>query len=184
VERGADTELLRRASRGDGEAYEAFYRRHVAVIYAWFLRRTGDREASEDLTAETFAAALCGVRRFRGGHDGAAAAWLYAIAAHELARFLQGRRAGDACRRALGIQLERDGASDLPLPASGALDEQIEQALLSLPADQQRVIRLRVLLELDYDHVGRALDCSPATARQRLLRALGHLRRRLASGQA
>jgi RNA polymerase sigma factor (sigma-70 family) len=182
VERVPDTELLRRASRGDGEAYEAFYRRHVGVVHAWFLRRTGDRELAEDLAAETFAAALCGVRRFRGEHDQAAAAWLYAIAGHELGRFLEQRRAGDACRRALGILLERDGTANLP--ASGDLDEQLEQALQSLPADQQRVIRLRVLLELDYAEIGRALDCSPVTARQRLLRALGQLRRRLASGEA
>ena len=184
MERVADTELLRRASRGDGEAYEAYYRRHVAVIHAWFLRRTGEREVAEDLAAETFAVALCGVRRFRGEHDRAAAAWLYAIAGHELGRFLQQRRAGDACRRALGILLERDGASDLALPATADLDEQLERALQSLPSEQQRVIRLRVLLELDYDDVGRELACSPATARQRMARALGQLRRRLASGEA
>ena len=184
MERVADTELLRRASRGDGDAYEAFYRRHVAVVHAWFLRRTGDHEVAEDLAAETFAAALCGVRRFRGEHDQAAAAWLYAIAGHELGRFLQQRSAGDACRRTLGILLERDSSSDLAPPASDDLDEQLERALHSLPVQQQRVIRLRVLLELDYDDVGRELDCSATTARQRAARALGQLRRRLASGEA
>lgn len=180
MERISDTELLRRASRGDGGAYEAFYRRHVTVLHAWFWRRTGEREVAEDLAAETFAAALCGVHRFQGQRDQAAAAWLYAIAGNELARYLHTRRAGEASRRRLGLVLERE-TSEREQHPSGDLDMALEQALEALPAAQQEVIRLRVMLELDYREVGRALACSPATARQRLVRALRHLRRQLAA---
>ena len=172
----ADTELLRRASRGDGAAFEAFYRRHVVIVHLWFARRVGD--VADDLTGETFAAALLGVRRFRGEHERAAAAWLYTIAGHQLARYLRTREADDRGRRALGIAIERDA----PIWDADELDERLTAAIGSLPPEQQAVVRLRVLADLEYTDVGRALGCSPATARQRLARALRRLRSELAEG--
>ena len=56
-----DEELL----AGDPEAFAAFYRRHVAPLLGYFLRRTGNAELAADLTAETFAAALDGLQRGR-----------------------------------------------------------------------------------------------------------------------
>jgi DNA-directed RNA polymerase specialized sigma24 family protein len=52
-----------------------------------FARRTCDPQAALDLDAETFAAAYARRRRFRGGTDKEARAWLYGIAHHKLARF-------------------------------------------------------------------------------------------------
>jgi RNA polymerase sigma-70 factor (ECF subfamily) len=178
VERITDHELLRRARQGDGGAYEAFYRRHAPVMLAWFRRRTGLREVAEDLTAETFAAALCNVHRFRGEREESAAAWLYAIAARELARYVRHRSASTACQRRLSILLEREPATQGALESAGA-EEELARALHALPAAQQEVIRLRIALDLDYADIAAALDCNPATARQRLRRALAQLRRQL-----
>ena len=45
------------------EAFALFYRRHVAGLLGYFLRRTDDPELAADLCAETFAAALDGAHR-------------------------------------------------------------------------------------------------------------------------
>jgi DNA-directed RNA polymerase specialized sigma24 family protein len=45
-------------ARGDREAFELLYRRHVVVVVRWCLRETGSRELAADLTAELFPAAL------------------------------------------------------------------------------------------------------------------------------
>jgi RNA polymerase sigma-70 factor (ECF subfamily) len=148
-------------------------------MFAWFRRRTGIREVAEDLTAETFAAALCNVHRFRGERDASAAAWLYAIASRELVRYATHRSAGDACQRKLGILLERSSATQAPYGSESEEDD-LAQALGDLPTDQQEVIRLRIGLDLDYADVAAALACNPAAARQRLRRALAQLRRQLA----
>ena len=58
-----DEELLA-AVRREPEAFGIFYRRHVTALLGYFLRRTRDAELAADLTAETFAAALDGLRRF------------------------------------------------------------------------------------------------------------------------
>src|SRR3954452_21866183 len=62
-----DTELL---CAPDTRSFELFYRRHFEAVLGFFARRTRDAELSADLTAETFAAALAGRRRFRpdSGH--------------------------------------------------------------------------------------------------------------------
>jgi DNA-directed RNA polymerase specialized sigma24 family protein len=53
-----DAALLAAAAAGDEQAFAAFYRRHVAAITGFHLRRTGRRELAFDLTAETFAAVV------------------------------------------------------------------------------------------------------------------------------
>lgn len=102
---GHDDDLLTGFAAGDPEAFVAFYRRHLAAVLGYFLRRTGDAELTADLTAEVFAAALLAAERYRPGEE-PALAWLYGIAAHKLAdsrgsvdRELRGarrRRVGDA----------------------------------------------------------------------------------------
>src|SRR3954454_24961345 len=57
-------ELLARALEGDGEAFGAFYRRHVRRITAFHLARTHEAQDAADLTAETFAAALAALHRY------------------------------------------------------------------------------------------------------------------------
>jgi hypothetical protein len=51
-----DGELLRRHVAGDPDAFVAYYRRNLALVLAFFLRRTGDPELAADLAAEVFAA--------------------------------------------------------------------------------------------------------------------------------
>ena len=79
-----DEELLA-AVDGEPEAFGIFYRRHVRPLLGYFVRRTGDAELAADLCAETFAAALDGLRRFDPAR-GPAVAWLYGIARRRATR--------------------------------------------------------------------------------------------------
>ncbi len=74
-----DLELLL-AAREDPDAFGEFYRRHAVAVERWLRSQTPDMSTAADLTAETFAQALVSLRRFRGGSDEAARAWLYGIA--------------------------------------------------------------------------------------------------------
>src|SRR3954469_10366081 len=78
-----DATLLAAAARGDERAFEAFYRRHLAAVTGFHLRRTGRPELAFDLTAETFAAVVVAVGSFDQAR-GTATGWLFAIAAHKL----------------------------------------------------------------------------------------------------
>jgi RNA polymerase sigma-70 factor (ECF subfamily) len=65
-EHRSDTELLL-AARAASEPFGVFYDRHFAAVLAFFRRRTPGPEEAFDLAAETFAAALASVPRFRPG---------------------------------------------------------------------------------------------------------------------
>src|SRR3954453_18827075 len=99
----ADAQLLAATSR-DPEAFAVFYRRYAELILAYFLNRTARRDIAADLTAETFAAALAGAARVRGGRENAAG-WLFGTAARN--KLIDSFRRGqveDRSRRELGLE--------------------------------------------------------------------------------
>jgi len=176
----ADEDAPRR-SLHQPEVFGEVYRAHARSILIFLTRRTYDPETALDLTAETFAQAFAGRRRFRGTTDEEVAAWLFGIARHVLARF---RRRGQAERRALrrlGVEvpaLEPDEAVRI-FELAGLRDVRgaVARELRSLSADQRDALRLRVVDELSYADVAQRLGISEPTARARVsrgLRALGN----------
>lgn len=61
----------------------ALYDEALPAVYGYFIRRCGDRGAAEDLTSETFLAAMDAARR--GSPPTITTAWLIGVARHKLA---------------------------------------------------------------------------------------------------
>lgn len=178
----ADEELLV-ASVADPAAFATFYRRYVDAVLAYFAVRTRRPDLAADLTAETFAAALHGVHRYRPRRE-PAAAWLFAIARNKLADAARRGAVADRARRRLGMEpvplmdadLERvEALADLA--ASGA--DGVLRLVAALPADQRAAVVARVLDERDYPEIARELRCSEAVVRKRVSRGLARLRAQL-----
>jgi len=159
---------------------ERLYRGHAAAVLGFFVRRVLLPEVAVDLMAETFAQAYRDRRRFRGGGDEEAVAWIFGIARHVLSAYL---RRGAAERRALqrlGVEIralsdsEYDGIEELA--GLGDLAECVRDGFAGLDDAQREVVRLRVLEERSYQEVARELGVSEQTARARVSRALRVLR--------
>ena len=75
-----EIDLARQASR-DVEAFAELYRRHLTRVYRYHLAHVGNVKDAEDLTSQTFMAALEGIRSFRG--TGSFAAWIMGIASRK-----------------------------------------------------------------------------------------------------
>lgn len=103
VGRVDDDELLLATAAGDGDAFAAFYRRHLDVVIGYLRKRVSDPELAFDLAAETFAAALVSVRRYRDGEE-PAVGWLLGIAQHKLLESLRRGRVESAARRRLRLE--------------------------------------------------------------------------------
>jgi RNA polymerase sigma factor (sigma-70 family) len=175
-------DALLAATAGDPEAFAAFYRRHLRSVLAFFLHRTGRRDLAADLAAETFAAALQAVPRYRPG-TGSAQGWLFAIASNKLA---------DSARRGAVVDRSR---RELGLPVRALTDPELERAeelidaerlaanlgalLTELPAEQRAALEGRVVQERDYRELAAEWNCSEAVVRQRVARGLSALRRRM-----
>jgi RNA polymerase sigma-70 factor (ECF subfamily) len=70
------------ASGDQGPALLALYDRALPEVYGYLLRRCGDEGTAEDLTSETFMAAVDGVNR--GRIPDLTVAWLIGVARHKL----------------------------------------------------------------------------------------------------
>lgn len=171
-----DEELLA-AVDGEPEAFAAFYRRHVRGLLGYFLRRSRDAELAADLTAETFAAALDGLRRF-DPRRGSAVAWLYGIARRQHAHALRRGAVEDRARRRLGMA--PIDLTDEALERMGALaDDVATSALAALPPDQREAVEARMVDEREYADIALAARTSESVVRKRVSRGLAGLRSRL-----
>jgi RNA polymerase sigma factor (sigma-70 family) len=174
-------EALLVAGRRDGEAFGLFYSRRVNAVLAFFLRRTGDRELAADLTAETFAAALAALPRYRPDRS-AALAWLFTIAHRKLVDSIRRGQVEDRARKRLGLQALVFSDEDIELVehrAAAAAEDSALRALEKLSSAQRAAIEGRVLQEAQYDELARRLKCSESVARKRVSRGLAELRTKM-----
>ena len=161
----SESELVRAAQRGDVEAFEALYRRHVGRIHALCLRLAGTRTTAEDLTQEVFVRAWRKLDQYRG--DAAFATWLYRLAVNVAVSELRSRPAP-------GRELLTDdpGAferrSPFPAPELG-LD--LERAIASLPAAARQVFVLHDVEGVRHEEIARLSGYAVGTSRAHLHRA-------------
>jgi RNA polymerase sigma factor (sigma-70 family) len=170
-----DEELLA-AVRREPEAFGVFYRRHVSGLLGYFLRRTRQPELAADLTAETFAAALDGLRRF-DARRGPAVAWLYGIARRQLGTALRRGAVEDRARRRLGMAVL--DLTDEALERIEAEADVATTALDHLPAEQREAVQARIVDERDYAEIATTARTSEAVVRKRVSRGLAGLRARM-----
>jgi RNA polymerase sigma-70 factor (ECF subfamily) len=173
----SDSELLTVSATEPG-AFAVLYRRHAEDLLRYFARRTLDPEAAAELTAETFAQAFASRTTYRDtGANGVA--WIYGVARHQLGRFFRSGRVDRAARRRLGMPERELPPADFEriedlvdfAPIRGAVAE----ALATLREDHRDALRLRVIEQLPYPEVARALSCTEENARQRVSRGLRRL---------
>lgn len=157
----SDRALIAAAARGEAGAFGELYRRHCDIVLAFFLNRTGAPGLAADLTAETFAVALAGCRRYRP--DAPPPSWLFAIARRLLAESRRRGAVEDRARRRVGLaRLELD---DGDIERIAGL-----RALLS-PSSRERLgearreaVRACILDELDHPDGAGGFRPSPAVA--------------------
>jgi RNA polymerase sigma factor (sigma-70 family) len=168
-----------RATPVDPERFAAFYRAHAREVLGYFVRRTGDPEVAADLTAETFAAALEGARRFDPAH-GPAVGWLFGIARHQVSRAARRGVVDDRARRRLAMRpIVLEDAALERIEAVASLDVRVEvlaEAVAGLPDEQREALAARVLDEREYDEIAASIRCSPSVVRKRVSRGLARLR--------
>jgi RNA polymerase sigma factor (sigma-70 family) len=180
--RWSDEQLLAGIASRDERAFSAFYRRHLAMIVGWCVRRTGDPELAADLTAEVFAAALVSAARYQATHE-SAAGWLVGIARNVLGHSLRHGQVDARARQRLGASSLTVVDEDLAvvLEIAAGQDGAAGDLLAELPVDERAAVRARVIDERAYGEIARSLGCSEMVVRKRVSRGLARLRAGLAT---
>jgi RNA polymerase sigma-70 factor (ECF subfamily) len=156
---------LQEAMRGNRRAFEMLYREHVGGVYGLCLRLTGQREAAEDCTQETFVAAWRSLREFEARSS--FATWLHRIAVNKVLT----RRTGLAAKlEQLAADLPADDQPDAAsADAMPALD--LERAIQALPDGARHVLVLVGIYGHSHEEAGALLGIAAGTCRAHLHRA-------------
>jgi len=173
VSERTDPELLQAWRDGDAKAGSELFDRHFDVLYRFLASKVGD--AADDLVQQTFTACIRGGVAYRG--ESSFRAYLFAIARHELYRFLERRgREGPPCDVA-ELSLHDLGTSPSAAIARREDERVLLEALHRLPLEQQLVVELYYIEGLRGRDLVAALGIPPGTVRSRLRLALERLRR-------
>ena len=175
----SDTELLL-AARTTSEPFGLFYERHFASVLAFFRRRVAGPEEAFDLAAETFAAALVSLPRYRPGPE-PPQAWLFAIARHKLSEAIRSNRVQDRARRELGMQpilLDEEAIEIIERTASTPAVSLLE----TLTPEQREAIEAHHIEGRRYADIAAELRCSESVVRKRVSRGLAALHSQLQKG--
>lgn len=158
--------------------FEAIVLAHHAQIHRYLCRVTARVSEAEDLTQETF------LRAYRSWGrlplDTNHRAWLYTIATNAYRNHLRTerrRRSLHATVRITHHETDRDGPE--AEAAAGEVRALAQDAIRRLPLKQRLAFIMRKLEELDYESIGRSLDCTPETARAHVFQAVRKVRKTL-----
>jgi len=176
-----DDVLLRRAAKGDENAFTVLYQRHQASLYRYALRMTGSAWAAEEVVQDVFMTLIRHPKKY-DANKGEVGAFLFGITRNRVMKHL------DRLPRELSLELQSNsGVSkepvDLLTPAVWAERrervEQVRGAVLSLPAEFREAVVLCELEELSYEEAAERSGCPIGTIRSRLHRGRALLMARL-----
>lgn len=154
------------------ERFEALWEAHYACVFAFVLRRIGNRDAASEVTAETF---LVAWRRL-DAVPSVARPWLLGVARNTLANYTRGRRREEAL-------IARVRAFE-PRPNIGPIENvgmaTVVKAFNELSRADRELLSLVVWEELKPREAAEVLGMTPARFSVRLRRAKSRLRKKVA----
>jgi RNA polymerase sigma-70 factor (ECF subfamily) len=173
----ADEEIeLARQSLMDANAFAELYRRNVTRVYRYHIANTGSTKDAEDLTSQTFMAALEGIRSFRG--TSSFASWIMGIASKKRLMYFR----GSASRPEVPLDAALHYPSpDMPTDQAATQRLQLEslsRALKQISPDRAEAITLSYFAGLTNSEVSRVMNKSEAAVKMLISRGLQDLRER------
>jgi len=163
--------LVRRAARGDADAFDALARDRIDRLFSIAIRILRDHHDAEDAVQQALWTAWCDLPGLRD--PARLDAWLYRLVVRASYRAGKSRR-----RRASVVQIVPDH-EQLPgvLDADTITDrDALEQAFAALSTEHRAVVVLHHYLGLGLEEIAAVVGVPAGTARSRLHYALQKLR--------
>ena len=158
----------------DGDGFRRFYDDALPRVYGYLLRRCGGSvSVAEDLTQETFLAAVSELRR--GRRIEAPVPWVYGIARHKLLDHYR--------RQERGARDTRSESETSVAVTPDEVDDRALAALAAVPASQRIALVLRHVDGLSVPEVAAALGRSVEAVESLLVRGRVGFRRAYAEAQ-
>ena len=183
-----DELLIRRAQRGDADAFEQLLLEHQKNVYNLCYRMAGNPDDAMDLSQETFLRAWRCLDQYQ--FASAFSTWLYRLCSNICIDFLRRRRR----QQTVPLTFEdADGEEQTyavpdaqPLPEEQVelklTREMLAAAMAQLLPEHRAVLQLRVVNEMSYEQIADVLDIQIGTVKSRLSRARNQLKKILERG--
>lgn len=169
--REPETLLIKRAQRGELEAFEELYRRHVGRVYALCRRLCGHPSLAEDLTQDAFVKAWQNLGTFRGA--AAFSTWMHRLTVNVVLSFLRSPRA-----RECDLGTEEDAPQAIPVARGPheTLSVDLERAISRLPCRARTVFVLHDVEGYRHREIAEIAGMAEGTSKAQLNRARRLLR--------
>ncbi|PYU00455.1 MAG: RNA polymerase subunit sigma-70 [Acidobacteria bacterium] len=178
-----DDVLLRRAGKGDQEAFTLLYRRHQGPVYRFALRMSGSTWAAEEIVQDVFMTLMRAPKKYDAAR-GTLGGFLYGVTRNRVLKHLE------RSPREVSLEEHHENGTgpgivlkDASTPAIQAEKrermEQVWAAVLDLPSEFREAVVLCELEERSYQEAAQMIGCPIGTIRSRLHRGRALLMARL-----
>jgi RNA polymerase sigma-70 factor, ECF subfamily len=162
-----DPDLLRRAQKGDEQAFTAIVRAYETPVHNYVLRLTGDRTLAEDLTQEVFVRVFQALPRFSLRCK--FTTWLFQVTKNRVLDELRARE-----RRPQSVLAIEDAPRleivDPPVERLETI-EAVWRAVRELNPDLKMALLLRDVAGMPYNEIADSLEITLATVKWRIFKA-------------
>ena len=168
-------EVLILQARQNPKLFTELYQRYQQRIYTYHLSRTSNPTEAEELTSQTFLAALENLVHY--DEKRSFVGWLFGIAQHKLVDYLR------KLYRNVPLEKVENAPSSEPSPeeqVANRLDmAAVARGLQHLPAEQVEALSLRIFGGLSAVQTGMVMGKSEAAVKMLVYRGLRNLQQRL-----
>ena len=180
-------DLVKRARRGDLNAYDELVQRYQQRIYATIYHMTANHEDANDLAQDSFIKAFQALKSFRGGSS--FYTWIYRIAVNKTINFLKQRKNKyHLSLNDIDFNPENDPelvaliSTKTPHHDAGLseLQKKLNEALLKLSEPHRMVAVLHDVQGMSHEEIASIMGCNIGTVRSRLFYARQQLQGHLA----
>lgn len=166
--------LLRRAAKGDEDAFASLYQRHQGGLYRFALRMTGNPWGAEEIVQDVFMTLIREPRKYDPSR-GSLGGLLFGIARNRVMKYLERtprevaleEKSEDGTGRGLVLQ---DSFTPAMWVERKERLEHVRAAVLELPVEFREAMVLCELEEMSYEEAAQMLGCPIGTIRSRLHR--------------
>jgi RNA polymerase sigma-70 factor (ECF subfamily) len=161
-------------AKSDPQAFAQLYDLYVQPVYRYLLSKIGNQQEAEDITAQTFLAALQGFPRYM--HRGNFAAWLFSIARNKMADYYRRQRNHRSLEEGGGNPAGTAWMQDV-IRTERALD--LSELINKLPEDEQELLRLRFVAQMRFREIASLNGKNESAVKKAVYRLLARLQSQL-----
>lgn len=176
-ESSSEKEWIRKAKRGDRNAFGQLTREFLPRVYQLCRKMGLSHDEADDMTQETFIKAYQALERFEEGRP--FWNWIARIANNNVINYLKRKRREIGGEEGDGIVGQQAASATASNPHTAVvareMETRVEQAIEKLPHDFRVVYLMRMQLDYSYEAIAATLAIPVGTVMSRLKRARDRL---------